>query len=481
VEPGTYLYQSGSQSAVQVPMGLYGAMTKDHDDAPRQAYAGIGYDSEVLLLFSEIDPDLNAAVVSGAYGTAAYPSTIRYAPKYFLVNGVPYQEGAAPVPAGDVGESVLLSFLNAGLKTHVPVLQGTHVALVAEDGKPYPYQRQQYSVFLPAAKTVDAILQPASAVVIPVYDRRLDVANPAAGGQEPGGMMAFLAVGAVAPGNTPPSVTSTAATTATAGQPYSYQVTAQDAEGGPLTFALDVAPAGMGIDAGGLIGWTPGPGDAGDHPVTVRVQDAGGLSGTQSFVVSVASVNVAPTAQGESYSVAQGGSLTVPAPGVLGNDDDADGDALSASLVSGPANGTLNLNANGGFTYTPAGTFTGTVSFQYRAYDGALYSDPVTVQITVAVNQAPVAVYDIVTVKRNVSSVINMLANDYDPDGEIDPTTVIITTGSTRGAGIVVNADGTVTYTPRRNFTGTDTFRYRVRDNLGKLSNVTTVRVSVVR
>ena len=83
-----------------------------------------------------------------------------------------------------------------------PVLQGMHMRLVAEDGKPYPHAREQYSVFLPALKTVDAVITPASAANYPIYDRRLAVTNPGASGSVDGGMLAFLAV-AGAPGGTP--------------------------------------------------------------------------------------------------------------------------------------------------------------------------------------------------------------------------------------------------------------------------------------
>ena len=95
LKPGTYLYSSGTHPAVQVQMGLYGAVT--HDAAPAQAYAGISYDSEVSLLYSEIDPALHAAVAGGTYGMASYPSTVNYAPKYFLVNGAPFVPGDASI------------------------------------------------------------------------------------------------------------------------------------------------------------------------------------------------------------------------------------------------------------------------------------------------------------------------------------------------------------------------------------------------
>jgi VCBS repeat-containing protein len=69
---------------------------------------------------------------------------------------------------------------------------------------------------------------------------------------------------------------------------------------------------------------------------------------------------------------------------VLANDSDPDGDALFAQQVSGPAHGTLTLNANGSFTYTPAPGYSGSDGFSYRAFDGVAYSDAVAVTITVS-------------------------------------------------------------------------------------------------
>ena len=84
--------------------------------------------------------------------------------------------------------------------------------------------------------------------------------------------------------------------------------------------------------------------------------------------------NRAPTAAGDTYSTAEDTTLTVAAPGVLGNDSDPDGDPLSAVLVSEPSHGTLTLNANGSFTYTPAANHNGTDAFTYRASDGTATS-----------------------------------------------------------------------------------------------------------
>ena len=96
--------------------------------------------------------------------------------------------------------------------------------------------------------------------------------------------------------------------------------------------------------------------------------------------------------------------LTVAAPGVLGNDTDPDGDPLTAALVTGPSHGTLTLNGNGSFTYTPAGNFTGSDSFTYRASDGTLTSNPATVTITVtATNDGPTAAGDAYTTAEDTA------------------------------------------------------------------------------
>lgn len=94
-------------------------------------------------------------------------------------------------------------------------------------------------------------------------------------------------------------------------------------------------------------------------------------------------LNLAPVAADDTYSTAPDTALTVPAPGVLGNDTDGDNDGLTAVLVNNPGNGTLNLNADGSFTYTPNAGFTGSDSFTYQANDGKEDSNVATVTMTV--------------------------------------------------------------------------------------------------
>ena len=205
VQAGTYLYQSGTQPQVQVQMGLYGAVAKNAVDAVAgttpvraQAYPGIAneYDNQATLLYSEIDPALHTAVAAGTYGTPTGPtSTFNYAPKYFLINGKPYQFGSPVIePVGGTGSTTLLRLLNAGLTTHVPMVQGKYWNLVAEDGKAYTYARNQYTALLPAAKTLDALLTPDVGATYAIMDRRLSLSNNGVSG---GGMMAFLSFGPV--------------------------------------------------------------------------------------------------------------------------------------------------------------------------------------------------------------------------------------------------------------------------------------------
>jgi hypothetical protein len=204
-KPGTFLYQSGADPSVQVQMGIYGALIVRPAN-PAQAYPpsltnpNTTFDNEVVLLYSAIDPFLHNAVTDNTYGTEAFPSTIEYEPKYFLINGKPYQnqldplvQHHDPLPIGPVGgNGTLLRFLNADLEAHAPSFPDTYVSVIGEDGNLLPYPRVHHSLLLTAGKTLDVILVPsAPAKKIPVIDRRLFVNN---NGVYPGGHLAFLGV-----------------------------------------------------------------------------------------------------------------------------------------------------------------------------------------------------------------------------------------------------------------------------------------------
>jgi hypothetical protein len=433
-------------------------------------------------------------VAGGTYDPTV-SSTLDYRPRFFLINGKPFQSGNPALATLPAGKTTLLRFLNAGLQTRVPVINGLTMRLVAEDGNRYPWPaspREQYSVLLPAAKTIDAIIVPQAAIGsparYPIFDRRMGLSNDGAAN---GGMLAFLDVTG---GGDPPTITSIPATTAIQSASYSYDVNATDPDvGDVLTYSLDIKPAGMSIDsATGLIAWTPGGAQVGPQPVMARVTDQTGLFATQPFTVTVANVNDAPVAQNDAYNMIQGGTLVVAAPGVLGNDSDADpGNTLTAVSFSTPSNGTLiSPGSSGGFSFTAATT--GVKTFTYRAQDNdGATSNTATVSISVNANHAPVAADDTFSapVRRNsppyAARVLAVLANDSDPDTAVDPTnvinpgTVVVSAAPNKGGSVSVNANGTIAYTPKLNFKGTEVFGYRVRDSSNALSNTATVRVNV--
>ncbi|TYO96667.1 hypothetical protein EDC39_11357 [Geothermobacter ehrlichii] len=199
---GTFLYESGTHPQVQVQMGLYGALI--YESTPGTAYAGIGndartvtYDADQVLLFSEFDVETHEAVAGGNYGPGgAMTSTIDYEPDYYLINGQPYAPSRAPMNiAAIAGQTVLLRLLNAGLDNVVPTVQGAgYLAQQAEDGFGYPYARSEYSVDLPAGKTVDATFTAPASGYIAVYDRRLNLAWKG-GGAKSGGQLVYLGFG----------------------------------------------------------------------------------------------------------------------------------------------------------------------------------------------------------------------------------------------------------------------------------------------
>ena len=197
--------------------------------------------------------------------------------------------------------------------------------------------------------------------------------------------------------NQAPTIDHLADRTADPGALLRFTATGADPEGTALTYSFDPgAPSGATIDPiTGVFRWTPAADQASAvYRITVRVTDGGFPSLTDatefSVAVSALATNTAPAAMDDAYAGFEDTALVVPAPGVLGNDSDADGDTLTAALVAGPQHGALSLNLDGSFTYAPAADYNGADSFVYRAGDGTTLSEPATVTLTITpVNDAP--------------------------------------------------------------------------------------------
>ncbi len=217
--------------------------------------------------------------------------------------------------------------------------------------------------------------------------------------------------------------------------------------------------------ATGVFSGTPTEGSTGGT-VKVTAKDAGGLSVTDTFVISYTAVNDAPIVGNDAYSINEDNTLTITSPGLLANDSDVDGPSLTVNTipVQAPAHGTLTLSANGSFTYVPNANFYGIDTFKYSATDGTLSSTG-TVTITVnPVNDDPVAGNDSFT--GNEDSVISGNVSGNDSDVESTTLTFVPLTQPAHGT-VVMNADGSFAYTPAANYFGPDSFNYRVTDGNG--------------
>jgi hypothetical protein len=166
--------------------------------------------------------------------------------------------------------------------------------------------------------------------------------------------------------------------------PVTITLTARDADGDPLTYQVVEGPfhgALTGVPP--VLTYTPGPDYHGPDSFTFNARDDDGPGAGAVVTIAVAPVNDPPVAAADGFTTSTDRTLTVPPPGLLANDTDVDGGALTAVAAEGPDHGILALEADGSFTYTPAAGFSGEDGFTYRASDGTTLSAEAAVTITV--------------------------------------------------------------------------------------------------
>jgi VCBS repeat-containing protein len=250
-----------------------------------------------------------------------------------------------------------------------------------------------------------------------------------------------------------------------------------DVDGDPLTSILVSGPSNgsLSFNADGSFSYTPNANYNGSDSFTYKAND-GSLDSEPILVsLTITAVNDPPVsdpiAAADAYTTLEDTVLNVPAPGVLANDTDVDGDPLTSILVSGPSNGSLTFNPDGSFSYTPNANYNGPDSFTYKANDGSLDSAPILVSLTItAVNDAPVAVNDSFTMNEDAVLNGNLASNDTaSGDGG---NVWSLTTAASNGLA-VVNANGTFSYTPNANYNGPDSFTYTITDADGDTSTAT--------
>jgi hypothetical protein len=183
--------------------------------------------------------------------------------------------------------------------------------------------------------------------------------------------------------------------------------------------------------------------------------------------------NRAPVAMPDSYSLDEDGTLVMAAPGLVGNDTDADGNPLTAVLVSGPAHGVLVLNADGSFGYSPNANYNGPDAFTYKANDGKADSEPVTVTLNIRpINDRPFAAAQDASTNEDTAVTLTLAGNDVDGD----PLTFVATTNPAHGT--LTISGSRCTYTPAKDYFGTDSFSIAAND--GQVDSVpATVTITV--
>jgi cellulose biosynthesis protein BcsQ len=260
--------------------------------------------------------------------------------------------------------------------------------------------------------------------------------------------------------NDPPTA-SNIEITAMEDMPTPVLLAGMDPDGNSLTYSIVTKPS-KGTLSGTEPNMTyiPNTNFNGLDSFTFRVNDGAldSIPATVSLVVNPA----------DDPPVANAASVTVPEDTeshILLTGSDPDGDPLTFTVLRAPAHGKLSGSAPN-LTYTPDPNFSWLDSFTFRVNDGKTDSVPETVLITVApANDPPTAKDDKIVTQEDTPATIDVLANDIEVDNEL-LTITDVTQGS--GGSVKMNDDGTLTYTPNADFSGTDTFSYTVSDREGE-------------
>ena len=260
-------------------------------------------------------------------------------------------------------------------------------------------------------------------------------------------------------------------------QSVSGSVILNDSEpdGQPITTTVLSGPqhGSLALQTGGLFTYTPTANYHGSDGFTYRLSD-GLLSSTATVSLTILPVNDPPVATGTAVislneDTSRSGTLPVAT--------DGDGDPLVYAKLADPAHGTVTITAGGGYTYTPFANYAGSDSFGYRVSDGtATTSATVSVNV-VAVNDAPVASGLSITTSEDTPRSGNLPAAS-DPDGD---TVTFAKAGDPQHGTVTIAPAGQYTYTPQKDWSGSDAFTFRVTDGRGGANTYTaTVTVQAV-
>lgn len=246
-----------------------------------------------------------------------------------------------------------------------------------------------------------------------------------------------------------------------------------DIDGDPLTITiLPGTPLhGSASVQGTTIQYQTAFNYTGTDSIAYSLCDNTGLCDTATVYLIIPTVN-GPVALNDTFAISKNQAVTLP---VLSNDYDPAGDPLTISLVTLPPHGMATVNASV-VDYSPTLNYIGTDFFYYAVCNPAQFCDTALVNIIILPhNTAPVAVEDSFSIEAGHASLLPVLSNDADAEG--DPLNVSVLNNPQHGTA-TVNSNNQVNYLPSSGFIGTDSFTYVVCDT-GALCDTATVLVVV--
>jgi hypothetical protein len=237
---------------------------------------------------------------------------------------------------------------------------------------------------------------------------------------------------------------------------------------------IDTPPASgtAVVQADKTIIYTPAAGYSGTATFKYKVKGADASTATATVTVTV-NPFVGPTANADAATTGQNIPVTTT---VLSNDITGDGTINEVTITGQPANGVATLNAKA-IVYTPAATFTGTNTVNYKITDSNGKTSTAALTITVVAIQPAVANEDNATTAKNAAITLNVTANDTAGNSPI--TAVTVASNPAHGT-VSENADKTITYTPDNNYTGLDSFSYTIKNGYNTTSTAT-VNITVLQ
>ncbi|MCD4810439.1 MAG: tandem-95 repeat protein, partial [Methanosarcinales archaeon] len=458
---GSYAYVASSNGLVIVDVnnpaaptlaGSYGIAGLTMGVAVSGNYAYVAGFTNGLVIVDISNPA--APTLAGSYDTAGFAENVAVSGSYaYIADG---NKGLVIVDVSNPAAPTLASIYDKAGWMHDVAVSGSYAYTASSNGR---------------TTTIINISNPAAPTLAGRYDMRGYASGVAVSGSyayvaDYHNGLVILRTNITSSSNAP--VASDQSITTPEDTSVDITLSATDADGDALTYSIvDVPSHGTVTLSGNTATYTPASNYNGADRFTFKANDGTVDSNTATVSITVTGVNNVPVASDQSVTTPEDTSVDITLSAT-----DADGDALTYSIVDVPSHGTVTLSGNTA-TYTPDANYNGADSFTFKANDGTVDSNTATVSMTVTgVNNIPVASDQSVTTPEDTSVDITLSATDADGDAL---TYSIVDVPS---HGTVTLSGNTATYTPTSNYNGADRFTFKANDGTVD-SNTATVSMTV--